>query len=106
MSVRRFICSVIVLGALTALGGCANMPPYVYNPAEFDRESADFGRDPTDIEEVTICYSRRATTMETVEAMAQGECARFQKVARFEDDSFLYCPLLTPTSARFECVRP
>ena len=103
MGVRRFICSLVLLAAL---GGCANMPPYVYNPAEFDRESEGFGRDPTDITEVIICYSRRATTMETVEAMAQGECARFQKAARFEEASFLACPLLTPEGARFECVRP
>ena len=103
MGVRGFICSLVLLAAL---GGCANMPPYVYNPAEFDRESEDFGRDPTDITDVTICYSRRATTMETVEAMAQGECARFQKVARFEDVSFLACPLFTPEGAFFKCVRP
>ncbi|MCH8834692.1 MAG: hypothetical protein IH925_01975, partial [Proteobacteria bacterium] len=39
------------------LAGCAGSTvPYVYKAGEFNRASPDFGKVPTDITSVTICY--------------------------------------------------
>ncbi len=90
-----------------ALAGCAGATaPYVYKAGEFDRTLPTFGKDPTDINAVTICYNNRGTTPEEIRDMAQTECAQFEKSARFTDQNYKTCPLLTPVAAHFECVKP
>ncbi len=89
------------------LAGCAGSTvPYVYKVGEFDRSSANFGKEPTDITSVTICYGTRGTTPEEIRDMAQTECAQFEKTARVTDQNYQTCPLLTPVAANFECVKP
>ena len=89
------------------LAGCAGSTvPYVYKAGEFDRSSPNFGKEPTDITSVTICYGTRGTTPEEIRDMAQTECAQFEKTARFTDQNYQTCPLLTPVAAYFDCVKP
>ncbi len=89
------------------LAGCAGSTvPYVYKVGEFNRASPNFGKEPTDITSVTICYGTRGTTPEEIRDMAQTECAQFEKTARFTDQNYRTCPLLTPVAAHFDCVKP
>ena len=78
----------------------------MYKSGEFNRSSANFGKEPTDITSVTICYGKRGTTPEEIRDMAQTECAQFEKTTRFTDQNYQTCPLLTPVAANFECVKP
>ncbi len=89
------------------LAGCAaSTAPYVYKVDEFNRSLPNFGKEPTDITSVTICYGTRGTTPEEIRDMAQTECAQFKKTARFTEQNYQTCPLLTPVAAYFDCVKP
>ncbi len=93
--------------AFAVLAGCAaSTVPYVYKAGEFDRSSPNFAKAPTDITSVTICYGTRGTTPEEIRDMAQTECAQFEKTARFTEQNYQTCPLLTPVAANFDCVKP
>ena len=91
---------------LAALGGCTDPEPYVYRSGEFDRRAPDFGRDPADVETVTVCYNRRVTSPADLQEMARAECAKYGKVARYTRGSRLSCPVLVPLGAHFACVKP
>ncbi len=102
---RRFILFALLLPLLAPiLGGCGNTPPYIFKDDEFDREDPDFAKEPKDRSSVYICYSKRGTTPADVRKMAEAECARYDKVAVFESQDILYCPLMTPARAKFACV--
>ncbi len=106
-SFRRVRLVGCVCLAFAVLAGCAaSTVPYVYKAGEFDRSSPNFGKEPTDITSVTICYGARGTTPEEIRDMAQTECAQFEKTARFTDQNYRTCPLLTPVAAHFDCVKP
>ena len=91
---------------LLALSGCADPEPYIFRSNEFDRGAPSFGRDPTDVKTVTICYNRRITSPSELQEMARAECAKFDKVALYTQGSFLNCPILLPLGAYFNCARP
>jgi hypothetical protein len=104
MKANRLIFLTLVLGVALGAGGCADQAAFIYNPDEFNRESATYAKEPEDIEDVIICYSRRVTSQQEVTRMAQAECAKFNKTARFTGIEFLECPVLTPGGAQFDCV--
>ena len=106
MGYRRFLVPLFALLLALAAVACSGLEPYVYLPSEFNRGSPDFGRDPTDIKAVAICYNSRSITPEALREMARAECARFDKVARFSHQDTLRCPIITPVGAHFKCVRP
>ena len=89
-----------------ALSACTNQAPYIHNPNEFNRESADFAKEITDRDSVMICYAKSSTTVQDLLAMAQAECGKFGKEARFQKHDFLQCPLTTPARAIFSCSKP
>jgi hypothetical protein len=91
---------------LAVLGGCADPDAYVYRSGEFDRGAPGFGRDPTDVKTVAICYNRRVTSPVELQEMARAECAKFDKAARYTQGSILSCPVLLPLGAHFDCVGP
>ena len=102
---RRFILLALILPLVApALVGCGNTPPYIYNKDEFNREAVGFGQEPEDRDTVYICYSKRSTTPEAVRKMAQDECAKYDKVAVYRKQDILYCPVMTPARALFDCV--
>ena len=104
MSARFFRISWIFAWAAVLLGGCAAAAPYVYLPQEFDRKSKDFGKDPLNIDSVTICYNKYGTNPEIVAKMASAECAKFDKKAEFRGQSYKECALFAPVAAKFKCV--
>ncbi len=99
-SLLRAVTTVLVL----ALGLSACGPPYVYTPAEFDRESDSFGKQPEDRDFVTICYSEWESSPEQALEIAENECGKYGKSARVADQRFFNCPLTTPVEATFACT--
>lgn len=77
--------------------------PYIHDPDEFNRERADFGRPPKDRAEVNVCYATRSTSPQDLLAMAEAECAKYGKSARYRYSDVLECPMATPLRARFAC---
>jgi hypothetical protein len=88
--------------ALTA-AGCAWPEPYVYRYQEFDRSRVDFGKEPTDLASVGICYNKKNATPERIVEMAKAECAKYGRVAVYSKQRRLECPLVTPMEAVFTC---
>ena len=62
--------------------------PYVYKKDEFKRTAETFNKEPTDRDEVTICYNGMGTTDKQVEAIAQQECGKFAKQAVATGETF------------------
>ncbi len=87
------------------IAGCSGGVPYVYDSGEFNRESEAYRQGIKDRTDVTVCYSKSATTPHQISKMARDECARFGKSARFREQSYSSCPLLTPITAIYDCVR-
>lgn len=95
---------ILVVAMMIGLAGCAD-EPYILKLSEFDRSAPNFRKDPTDLSAVRICYSRGATSPETLQDMAAAECGKVQKVARYHGGRYFDCPLFLPASAEFVCVR-
>ena len=87
------------------LAGCS-ASPFVYKINEFDRSAPDFAVETGDIAAVTVCYSNVDTTPEDVLGVARAECAKAGKKPRFSSQGYENCPLLTPVSSHFACVKP
>ena len=101
--VKIFILTVVVV---FIAAGCTTSNPYIYKPNEFNRASPDFNRIPKDRKSIKICYSKVSTKLSDLQKMAQKECGLYGKIARFQEHDFLHCPLMTPTGATFNCLRP
>ena len=95
----RLACAMVLLAVATAC------QPYVFEPAEFNRDRADFGRQPADRSEVDVCYATNSTSAQDLLAMAEAECAKYGKAARYRYSDVLECPMATPLRARFICER-
>jgi hypothetical protein len=103
VKIKKNLALWALLGVLGWLAACEYATPYVYIADEFNRKKRDYGKDPVDITEVTICYHKRATTPETITQMAQAECGKFNKRARFVEHDYYVCPLVTPVAAKYVC---
>ncbi len=86
--------------------GCQYSTPYVFTEREFDRSSADFNKEPVDRSSVMICMSPFADPSEKVLDLADQECQKYGKVARFSERQFGKCPLLISSAAMFRCLAP
>lgn len=106
MSNFQIIVSLLTVALLSSGVAACSAPPYVWNVNEFNRGSVDFGRDQTDISEVSICYNGSGTTPEVIRSLAESECAAFGKSARLIGQDYLSCPLVTPVAANFVCEAP
>ncbi len=106
MSLNRTLRTALMIPVLAVVLAACAAPPYVLNADEFNRGSSEFGKDPTDISEVTICYRESSTTPRAVRALAEAECAAFGKTARLIDQDYLTCPMATPVAANFACELP
>jgi len=98
--------ALILAAAALGAGGCQWTAPYVYNSSEFDRNAVGFGKEIEDRDAVSICYNSRGTTAAAVAKMAADECGKFGKVARYEGQDYLECPIMTPARVTFSCVEP
>ena len=100
MSHRYAIFGILVL----ALGnGCTAREPFVYDEHEFNRDGPTFGNKKIDISKVRICYSKFSTTSKTISLLAEKECGKVNKYPRFIGHDKLFCPISTPTGAKYVC---
>jgi hypothetical protein len=84
------------------VSACAG-EPYVLRDGEFDRQSDYFLRGTVAEETVRVCYAKNKTTPAQVVKLAIDECARFGKVAMFQENTYALCPARTPVAAVFDC---
>ena len=91
--------------ALVVSAGCGGTRAYIYKWDEFNRENPDFNKQLADRDSVTFCYNAYATTPEELSDLALVECGKYGKTARLVSRAYDTCPLLTPISAQFSCVR-
>ena len=105
MTFTRIPLLILMTSLASFITGCSGGAPYVYDSGEFNRESEVYRQGIKDRKDVTVCYSKRATTPHQVSGLAREECARFGKSARFREQSYNSCPLLTPVAAIFDCVQ-
>ncbi len=103
---RKIALLVLVIGVISVTIGCSRIEPYVFKADEFNRDSSTFAKEPTDVDTITICYNKYGATPRKLLEMAQRKCGDFSKVARFNHQDRLNCPLLTPVGAHFDCVKP
>lgn len=100
----NYVFFFIFLGLLSPITGCGNRDAYIYEPEEFNRERADFGRELSDRTEVSICYHKGSTTPQMLIKMAEDECRRFGKKQKFKQNQVLMCSISTPALISFDCV--
>ena len=105
MVLRRVIPLIVLASLGPAAFGCAETAPYVYDKVEFNRDAPEFGKQPKNIGRVEICYGKQSTTVQELWEMANARCGEFGKVARFQSQDYLQCPLFTPARAAFACVK-
>ena len=95
---------IISLISLLAVTTACAQPAYIHHAGEFNRSLSGFGKDITDIDRVTVCYSSRSTTPAQVRALAGEECKKFNKTAQFLRQEYFICPLTAPVAASFSCL--
>ena len=83
--------------------GCSPREPFVYNEEEFNRDAPTFGKKKTNITNIRICYSKISATSEKITLLAEKECGTVNKYPRFIGHDTLFCPISTPTGAKYEC---
>lgn len=101
----RWILPLTALCALAATTGCSLPDPYVYREQEFNRDLRTFGKDLQDVSFAMICYNKKNATPQQIVQLAQAECAKYGKTARFHRQRLLYCPIVTPIQAVYFCER-
>ncbi len=102
MKYMRFFRVAPVL--LVFLSGCSAETPYVYKSSEFSRKAQELANQPKDIDFVAVCYSKNGTTPQVVSGLARDECAKYNKLAVYNHQDYLLCPITTPVAAYFKCV--
>lgn len=53
---------------------------------------------------VAICYNSRTTTPEVIRQLAESECAKTDRIPRFDGQDMLECSWDNPTRVFFRCV--
>jgi len=100
MAVNAFVLEGFL--ALAGLSGCA-IDPFIDGRREAG-SSRSVGRSTANT--VAICYNSRSTTPAAVMQMAESECAKTDRVPRFDREDVLSCSISNPTRAYFKCVSP
>lgn len=92
----RVYAGIVVLG----LAGCGTAP-YVDSRREAGQTTPVGWSTP---DRVAICYSSNSTTPAAVLRLAESECAKTGRTAKFDGQDSVACVLLAPTRAFFRCV--
>ena len=90
--------------AAMMVAGCTAPAPYLYNPALYDRDNADFAKTPKTMSALTVCYSKYGATQAQVAKLASETCARYGAGVTFTGNTYTLCPMVTPVGAQFACV--
>lgn len=93
---RVSLCAALML----LLSGCGGAP-YVDSRREAG-QTAPVGTSTPD--RVAICYSSRSTSRDALFRMAEEECAKTGRTARYESQDGFACVMFSPTRAFFRCV--
>lgn len=91
----------VFLTALS-LAGCA-AEPFVDGRREAG-STRTVGRSSASV--VAICYNSRSTTPQVVWEMAESECAKTDRVPRYDREDVMSCSVANPTRIFFRCVPP
>ncbi len=87
---------MLVLG----MSGCGGAP-YIDSRREAGQTGMVGASTP---DRVAICYSSQSTTPAEVQKLADSECAKTGRTARFSHQQQVVCNLANPTRAFFNCV--
>lgn len=88
----------VILFFMSGLTGCFAHPPYV-DTYSGRADGASLRRSTTD--KVAICFDE--TDQETLQKMANDECAKTSRQAVYETTVPFSCSLITPSTAYFNC---
>ena len=92
--------SVLALALLAAACGQGSLPAFDTLPKPPPAGTHEnFSR-------IGVCYSRETSTPREILAVARHNCEPGTRPWLIAQDSYLSCPLLTPTRATFACLKP
>lgn len=97
LAITRF---AAVGALLTVLSACGTQP-YIDSRREAGQTTPVGWSTP---DRVAICYSSQSTSPAAVLRMADAECAKTGRTARFDGQDVGGCVLLAPNRAFFRCV--
>ena len=100
----RFGNGMLALLLVVGLSACSLPDAHVLDSDRFNRDAADYGKDPKDISTVAICYNAMTATPAKIVALAEERCGRFRKTAVFVRQAISDCPLFNPVAAIYNCV--
>lgn len=91
--------------AVSIVAACAGGEAYVDRPHELNRDSPYFpdGPDLAEGDNVTVCYSKSASSPKEIFELADNECRRFGLRAELDEQVYTLCPMVTPIAAIFTC---
>ena len=90
----------VAVAIIAALNGCANTPYVDARREAGQREPV--GASSPDL--VAICYSRYAVTRADVIKLADSECGKTGRVAKFDHEDAWACTFIAPARAFYRCV--
>ena len=93
---RVSVCAALMM----SVAGCGGTP-YIDSRREAG-QTTPVGMSTPD--RVAICYSSRSTSREALLRMADAECAKTGRAARYESQDGFACVMFAPTRAYFRCV--
>lgn len=99
-STRAWILAVFLASGVVS--GCAS-EPFVDGRREAG-STRNIG--PSTLNRVAICFNSRTTPQEAVLELAESECAKTDRVPRYEGQDRFDCTWGNPSRAFFRCVAP
>lgn len=98
---------VLMLFLLLAVSACSMTEPFVNRRREAGKSGAELYVGSSKPEAPVVCYNSWVSGFEKVQKMADDECVKHSTgtSALLEKDEGFSCRILTPRSAKFQCVR-
>ena len=97
---------LLIIALILLAPACTSSDPYIFDAHEFNRGSLNFDKISKDLKSLKICHKKGVTERKQIIKIAQQKCSEYGKIARFEKQDFLHCPILTPSGAMFLCEKP
>jgi len=98
---------VVLCMLLFALGACSLTEPFVDRRREAGRPKDNLYVGSSKPDAPVVCYNGLITKFDEVQKMADAECVKHDTgiSARLDDEEIFACRIMTPTKAKFQCVR-
>ena len=92
---------------LFIVGACSLTDPFVDRRREAGRPKDNLYVGSSKPDAPVICYNGLRTSFDEVQKMADEECVKHDTgtAARLDDEEVFACRIMTPTKAKFQCVR-